>query len=104
MLRVSDPTQYATKLAEFNKMKQVAALGSPMCRPIAFGVCEEGGYSIQSQIDGTDTETLLPTLPDRRQYEYSLEAGRILSYIACASSARNGRSKSRSVRMDRVPL
>ena len=37
-------------------MKQVSALGVPMCQPIEFGTCDEGVYSIQSWINGADAE------------------------------------------------
>ena len=48
LLRVSDIAEYDKKQSEFNMMKQVSALGVPMCQPIKFGVCDEGVYSIQS--------------------------------------------------------
>lgn len=81
LLRVSDIAQYDTKQSEFNMMKQVSALGVPMCQPIKFGVCDEGVYSIQSWIDGADAEKVIPTLSDTEQYVYGLEAGRILKKI-----------------------
>ena len=52
-----------------------------MCLPIEFGICEEGVYSIQSWIDGESAENLIQLLPDREQYDYGLEAGRILRRI-----------------------
>lgn len=81
LLRVSDISQYAAKHSEFRMMQRVASLGTPMCLPIEFGICEEGVYSIQSWIDGEAAETLIPLLSDREQYSYGLEAGRILSRI-----------------------
>ena len=81
LLRISDISQYNAKLHEFNMMKQVAALGVPMCQPIAFGSCDEGVYSLQSWIDGEDAELLLPSCSDSEQYAYGLEAGRILRKI-----------------------
>ena len=62
-------------------MKQVSALGVPMCQPIEFGTCDEGVYSIQSWIDGEDAEEVIATLSDTEQYVYGLEAGRILKKI-----------------------
>lgn len=50
LLRVSDIAEYDKKQSEFNMMKQVSALGVPMCQPIKFGVCDEGVYSIQSML------------------------------------------------------
>lgn len=81
LLRISDITQYEAKQSEFNMMKKVASLGTPMCSPIEFGTCEEGVYSIQSWIDGVDAEETVPTLSDTEQYVYGLEAGRILRKI-----------------------
>ena len=81
LLRISDISQYDAKQAEFDKMKQVAALGVPMCQPVEFGICEEGVYSIQSWIDGADAEEIIGNRPDAEQYAYGLEAGRILRRI-----------------------
>lgn len=81
LLRVSDISQYDAKQSEFNKMKQAAALGIPMCLPLEFGTCEEGVYSIQSWIDGVDAEEVISTLANTKKYGYGLEAGRILCKI-----------------------
>nr|WP_304578800.1 phosphotransferase [uncultured Acetatifactor sp.] len=77
-LRISPMSQYDRKQAEFRMMEKAAALGIPMCRPLAFGVCEEGVYSVQSWIEGIGAEEAMPALPDSRQYAYGLEAGCIL--------------------------
>ena len=81
LLRVSDIAEYDKKKSEFDMMKQVAALGVPMCQPIEFGTCEEGVYSIQSWIDGVDAEQVMSDYSDTEQYVYGLEAGRILRKI-----------------------
>jgi len=81
LFRVSPIEQYDRKKAEFEMMKQVAVLGVPMCVPFEFGTCDEGVYSLQSWIDGTDAEELLPTLTDDMQYAYGTEAGKILKTI-----------------------
>ena len=81
LLRVSDIAEYDKKQSEFNMMKQVSALGVPMCQPIEFGVCDEGVYSIQSWIDGEDAEEIIPTLSDTEQYVYGFDAGQILKKI-----------------------
>lgn len=67
LLRVSDIAEYDKKKTEFEMMKQVSALGVPMCQPIEFGTCDEGVYSIQSWIDGEDAEKVIPTLSDTQQ-------------------------------------
>lgn len=81
LLRISDITQHDVKQSEFNRMKMVSALGVPMCRPIEFGICTEGVYSIQSWIDGEDAEAVICGYSDTKQYAYGLEAGRILRKI-----------------------
>nr|WP_300866263.1 phosphotransferase [uncultured Acetatifactor sp.] len=77
-LRISPMSQYDRKQTEFRMMEKAAALGVPMCRPLAFGVCEEGVYSVQSWIEGTGAEEAVPMLPDSGQYACGLEAGHIL--------------------------
>ncbi len=81
LLRVSDIAEYDIKKSEFDMMKQVAALDIPMCKPIEFGICEDGVYSIQSWIDGGDAEEMIDKHSDTEQYLYGLEAGRILRKI-----------------------
>ncbi len=81
LFRVSDISEYDAKKAEFEMMRQVSALGVPMCQPIEFGVCDEGVFSLQSWIDGDDAEEVIPALSDTEQYVYGLEAGRILKNI-----------------------
>ena len=81
LLRISAFSQEEKKRAEFDMMKQVAALGVPMCRPLEFGTCEDGVYSLQSWIEGGDAEASIPALSDTKQYAYGLEAGRILKRI-----------------------
>ncbi len=81
LLRISNIAQHDMKQSEFNMMKQVAALGVPMCLPIEFGVCADGVYSIQSWIDGDDAEEVILTFSDTNQYYYGFEAGLILKKI-----------------------
>lgn len=81
LLRVSDIAEYDKKKTEFEMMKQVSALGVPMCQPIEFGTCDEGVYSIQSWIDGEDAEKVIPTLSDTQQYAYGWQSGQILKKI-----------------------
>lgn len=81
LLRISSADQYEKKKLEFEMMKQLEALKIPMCLPVAFGVCEEGVYSIQSWIDGEDAEQRIPELSRNKQYSYGLQSGRILQKI-----------------------
>ena len=81
LLRVTPKEKSASRTDMFRMQKKVAALNVPMCRPIEFGSCEEGVYSIQSWIDGVDAEEIVPALSDTEQYVYGLYAGRILRKI-----------------------
>ncbi len=81
LYRVSAADQYERKKAEFDIMKQIAALGIPMCMPLEFGTCEDGVYSIQSWIDGVSAEEEIPLLADTEQYVHGLQAGQILHKI-----------------------
>lgn len=81
LLRVSSLEQYDRKKSEFALMRQIADLGVPMCKPLEFGVSDEGVYSIQTWIDGMDAEEHIYTLTNHEQYAYGFEAGRILKDI-----------------------
>lgn len=81
LLRISPAEQYERKKAEFELMERVAALGVPMCRPLEFGVSEEGVYSVQTWIEGEDAEELLPSLSREERYRYGMESGEILQKI-----------------------
>lgn len=80
-LRVSDIAKYHEKLSEYNMMKKVEALGVPMCRPVEFGTCCEGVYSVHTWIDGEDAEDIICNFTETEQYNYGLDAGRILRKI-----------------------
>ena len=56
LLRISAIDRLERKRREYEKMCETARLGIPMCRPIEFGICEEGVYAIHSWIDGVDAE------------------------------------------------
>lgn len=81
LLRISPIEKHDRKKVEFEMMQRLAALGVPMCQPIEFGICNEGVYSLQSWIDGKDAEEILPHLSHKEQYDYGLEAGRVLKQI-----------------------
>ena len=81
LLRISPIDQYDRKKSEYEMMSRVAALGVPMCKPIKFGTCDEGVYSIQSWIYGMDAEEVISTMTGEKQYIYGIEAGQILQKI-----------------------
>lgn len=81
LLRISSMERLERRRLEFARMQQVAALGIPMCRPVAFGICEEGVYLILEWIHGRDAEEWIPSLPEDKQYAYGVDAGKILAKI-----------------------
>ena len=81
LLRITPKEKSASRADMFRMQQEAAALGVPMCKPIAFGACEDGVYTVQTWIDGDDAESVIPSLPDTEQYVYGLEAGRILRKI-----------------------
>ncbi|MVX65386.1 phosphotransferase [Clostridium chromiireducens] len=81
LLRISTIEKQDRKRVEFEMMQCVEALGVPMCKPIEFGICDEGVYFLQSWIEGKDFEEILTTLTDTEQYSYGIEAGQILKHI-----------------------
>ena len=81
LLRISPIDQYERKKSEYDLMNQVAKLGVPMCLPLEFGICDEGVYSIQSWIDGVVAESQSSHLSYDEQYNYGLQAGKLLKKI-----------------------
>ena len=81
LLRIAPTERLERKRREFEKMREVAALGIPMCLPIEFGICKAGVYTIQSWIDGVDAEGAVMDMEASAQYRYGLDAGRILRTI-----------------------
>ena len=75
LLRVSSLDRYLVKINEFSYMNELVRQGVNMCKPIEFGICNDGVYSIQSWIDGVDARAFIPTLTKKKQYEYGILAG-----------------------------
>jgi aminoglycoside phosphotransferase (APT) family kinase protein/8-oxo-dGTP pyrophosphatase MutT (NUDIX family) len=78
LLRISPTPRYEVRKSLFDILKQVAALGIPMCLPIEFGACDDGVYTLHSWIDGEDLENILPLLSETEQYVLGLKSGEIL--------------------------
>lgn len=86
LLRIAPLDRLARKRREYGKMREVAALGIPMCQPIEVGICNEEVYSIQSWIDGTDAEQVIISMDTDAQYRYGWDAGKILARIHTISA------------------
>ena len=81
MLRITPYDKSSTRKALFEILGRVSALGISMCRPVEFGTCDEGVYTLYTWVDGVDAETVIPTLPEEAQYAYGIQAGAILKQI-----------------------
>ncbi len=81
LLRVTPEEKSADRADMFRMLQRVAALGVSMCKPVEFGKCDEGVYTIQTWVDGKDAKEVIPFLKESEQYTYGLEAGRILKVI-----------------------
>lgn len=81
LLRITSGEKGRNRPQMFTMMRELDALGVPMCRPVACGTCEDGVYTVMTWIDGKDAEEVIPGLPGERQYAYGWEAGRILKII-----------------------
>ena len=51
-----------------------------MSQPIDFGVCNAGKsvYQILTWCDGEEAKELLPSLPEKEQYDFGWEAGQMM--------------------------
>ncbi|MDD4780845.1 MAG: phosphotransferase [Tissierellia bacterium] len=81
LLRVTPKDKSTNREEMFRMQRQVAALGVSMCKPLEYGKCDEGVYTVQTWVDGQDAEDIIPYLTSSEQYTYGLEAGRILKVI-----------------------
>lgn len=81
LLRITPKEKSQTREELFRMQQKAAALGVPMCRPVACGSCDEGVYMVQTWVEGRMAEDVLPELSDAEVYHYGLEAGKILKMI-----------------------
>lgn len=56
----------------FRMQQKVEALGVSMCKPIEFGRCDEGVYTVQTWVNGKDAEEIIPFLSDLEMYNECL--------------------------------
>lgn len=81
LLRITPRDKSEARGALFDILHQVAKLGIPMCKPVEFGTCKEGVYTIHTWIDGEDAEDVIKTLSPEVQYAFGIKAGKILKQI-----------------------
>ena len=85
LLRITPKERCAGKEEWYRNMfrmhREVAKLDISMCESLEFGECEEGIYFLQTWIEGKDAEEVIPFLTEAEQYQYGLDAGRMLKKI-----------------------
>lgn len=81
LLRITPPEKSENREALFDILKKVSALDIPMCKPIEYGTCSDGIYTLHSWIKGEDADNIVPSLPEGEQYVLGQNAGQILKQI-----------------------
>ena len=86
ILRIAEASAYEENKSEYELLLRLTHLGIPASRPVAFGICEGGRsvYQLLTWVDGTEVETLLPTLTESEQYALGAKAGLLLKTIHAA--------------------
>ncbi len=90
LLRMSSSDKYLAKLNEFGYMNELMKLGVNMCKPVEFGICNDGVYSIWQWIDGVDARCYIPKLSKEDQYRYGVLAGTELKKIHMVNAPVDG--------------
>lgn len=96
LLRITPAGKDANRREMFEMTERVAALGIPMSRPLHFGTCAEGTYSVYEWIDGEDLETVLAELPVRPRAAVAAEQR--FRRILGGSAAHRRRGKQRRMK------
>lgn len=91
LLRTASADQYERKKAEYEWMERVASLGVPICRPLEFGRCGEGVYTLFSWVEGEDAEPVIPRLSETEASAYGRTAGEYLRRIHTLPIRRTGK-------------
>lgn len=86
LIRVAGIDQILQKEHEFDMLFNLNQLPMKDCKisvPIDFGICigDQYVYTIYRWVEGIDAEHVLPTLPEKRQYQLGYRAGQILNQI-----------------------
>lgn len=64
LLRVTPFEKSANRENMYLMQQEVEKLGVPMCKPVDFGKCDDGVYTLQTWIDGKDANEVVPYLAD----------------------------------------
>ncbi|WP_371806235.1 aminoglycoside phosphotransferase family protein [Candidatus Lokiarchaeum ossiferum] len=83
LLRITDASLHHSKQQEYENMNILSKLSLRLPYPLDFGKSNDNThvYLLYSWIEGEDAEAILPTLSKSQQYEFGIEAGKILAKI-----------------------
>lgn len=83
LLRLSDANSYDDKLEEFKFIKKCNMLFFPMSKAIEIGFCNDKSnvYILLTWVEGKSLDIVIRDLPENKQYELGLQAGKILKEI-----------------------
>lgn len=81
LLRISSIERFETRKALFEVLQKVSELDIPMCKPIEFGTCKDGVYTLHTWIEGQDAEDIIPMLSETEQYVLGFKSGEILRKV-----------------------
>ncbi|MGL4373026.1 MAG: aminoglycoside phosphotransferase family protein, partial [Turicibacter sp.] len=83
VLRTADISVYEDKLLEYQMIQLFNQLDFTMSLAIDFGTCKGGKlvYMLLSYVEGQSLDLCIANLPQARQYELGLQAGKILKQI-----------------------
>ncbi len=89
LLRITPFEKAQSRRALFSTLQEVVKLDICMCKPVEFGECEDGIYTLHTWIDGQDAEDIIPLLSDTEQYALGVKAGEILKKIHSIPAPKN---------------
>ena len=80
LLRLSNIDLFEKKKLEYENLFLISKQGVIMSIPVEFGICNgrKFVYSLLTWLEGEEAIDVIPTLPESKQYEYGVEAGKIL--------------------------
>ncbi len=89
LLRLSDGSKEAAKRREFAVMRRAAETGIAMSHPLECGLCGGGAwvYILLTWMEGEDAERVLPGLGRKEQWDFGVQAGRMLAALHTVSVA-----------------
>lgn len=81
LLRIYSSNKKERCQHDFIMHQKLTNLNIPIPTPIKTGTCDEGTYILQSWIDGNEARDVIKNFNNKQQYEYGIEAGKILKKI-----------------------